>query len=305
MNTYETKSGKIKPKVKGVVAWREFRKGLLGEYSRGSLPLEIGLEALIQDRISTYDVLEVVNSSRLSGNGKSRKDNFEFVKNLAAIIAVHLSKLKISDERILTKFTDRVLSDDRNRVITFNYDLLVDKKFLEKGRTFKNLYFGQSPLLLKLHGSLNWGCDSERYKMLFEKTPSKNKAKLEIREFLPESGFASTTSSRVIVPPMPAKPLTEVSEFREIWTRAFEYLSDAADLIIFGYSCPESDQLARALLANLKPGRNSTGPIRITIIDPNPDTYAKFRRLLNPDYAGIATWRHFSSLASYLRFADG
>ncbi|WP_290049961.1 SIR2 family protein [Amycolatopsis solani] len=157
-------------------------------------------------------------------------------------------------------------------VITFNYDLLVEKSWLalERGHGWGDLYpVAIAPIgsrvaavwgsegnkgglrLLKLHGSLNWrysGPSSPPGDQVFDVG------------YAPwdGSGIPRTDDSEelsadkvpMIVPPAAVKsPYYVNNTIRAMWRQAAEALREADELVIIGFSLPPSDQIVRSMLA--------------------------------------------------------
>ena len=164
----------------------------------------------------------------------------------------------------------------RNSIITFNYDLVFDKLILDRydavdyGLPRANVYVKPRSLdiwsgirMLKLHGSLNWTrCDSCGRIDVFQKS----RAHLERRKGC-TSGCRGYRNP-VIVPPVRDKERF-LGSGNPIWKKALEELQEADKVVLIGYSVPEADAAARALLAQTL-GRDNPDA-EVVIINSNPD----------------------------------
>jgi hypothetical protein len=91
---------------------------------------------------------------------------------------------------------------------------------------------------LKLHGSVNWTL----YKT--------NQVRLKSRPYIVQTGKSGKTRFEEIsiVPPGWHKKIS-VNPYKKLWKEARLRLEDSSAIAIIGYSLPETDLLAKALLA--------------------------------------------------------
>jgi len=209
-------------------------------------------------------------------------------------------------------------------IITTNYDLLLDNELI-KNKLFnpKNGYFQifwndykdyekqkyemggwktvhkkfkqywnkemSKIILLKLHGSINWKFDQ------------KNNNNKNANDFTYERkiNIGYKNSKRIAVAPLVIdKQLTfkPTSKFGRIWTKAFEELSKADEIIFIGYSFPPADFLAKdlfrkAYIARMKNKRSKSFKIFYSVStkkadekDIDKDAY-RTRSILNDIYS--------------------
>ncbi len=138
--------------------------------------------------------------------------------------------------------------------------------------------------VLKLHGSLNWDSGHNRYpppmSSVLEKSPYKRKISItNTRELssLPATmwrGGRRVKCFPVIVPPIYGKSHLMHNEIRKVWRKAEQKLSQADKLVVFGYSCPDSDQEARNLIRRCTSGSRRNKAAKdllncIVVIDPD------------------------------------
>jgi hypothetical protein len=150
-------------------------------------------------------------------------------------------------------------------LISFNYDLLLDRAVTDATRHENGTWSYAVPfhagveqfpsysgsadptiLLLKLHGSLNWGqcqkCDSLR---LWAYNSYDNIFRTKWPECENCSG-ASTGFKPVLVAPTPAKLIP--SALNDAWTTAADFLQQTKKLTVIGYSFPAVDRECRRLV---------------------------------------------------------
>jgi hypothetical protein len=166
------------------------------------------------------------------------------------------------------------------RIVTFNYDLLVEQALHEKQsdhrtaprcryggfthvqvvrkltnvitRTYDLLEMGNDFVLYKLHGSMNWA---------WERHSPTLKVHQDVRAV-----FRRTlrVGQPAIIPPVSEKEMPK--EFATIWFEAAEVLANASRWLVCGYSLPTYDIFARKYFADiLKRRRNTT----VVILDPD------------------------------------
>jgi hypothetical protein len=176
--------------------------------------------------------------------------------------------------------------DSKHVIITFNYETLLEKAFLESKlrgcfsycidvdkdkiinfpsyeRTFKDI------LILKLHGSLNWAncpkCSkmylfwSQRYDHIFEKRCINCEGNLK----------------PILIPPTRFKNLNE--SFKSLWSIAADKIESANEIVLIGLSLNDFDEEALNLISRI--GSNNNIP-RLLIADREaPDRYYKLKEL--------------------------
>jgi len=188
------------------------------------------------------------------------------------------------------KLIDYVMPiDDINCMISFNYDLFLDRAVVINNHGIRGDYHisfehienfpsyetllsegkrEKDVDLLKLHGSLNWAyCPSckeislffyQRYQDIFKKPCRKCKSQLE----------------PILVPPVYFKDIPE--PLANVWGVAENYLEQADRLIIIGYSFPDIDMEAKWLLKRAI-CKNKNKP-SLTIVNPDENTQ---KRIVN------------------------
>lgn len=183
-------------------------------------------------------------------------------------------------------------------VLTFNYDIALDYALFEKQIPVDYAVENnghpqpQSIPLLKLHGSLNWTetnptkvtergvvvCPMDKC-LTFDAPPPETPGApctLPIRQRLYEMAQRDgcVTGEPVIVPPTWNKADSHRSLSR-VWSRAALELSQAENIIVIGYSMPETDAFFRYLYA-----LGTVGPVllkRFWVFDPDTTGVVKER----------------------------
>jgi hypothetical protein len=158
-------------------------------------------------------------------------------------------------------------------VITFNYDMVIEESIpadfdlwtpadgygleasgatLDWARTWREKRsVGKRQKskfhLLKLHGSLGWTL----YKT--------NKVRLKPRPYVVSTRNGKTRFDKCSILPPGWHKRIDVNPYRQLWRKARLQLETCSSLAIIGYSLPETDLIARALLAEVSRMRAARG----------------------------------------------
>jgi len=183
----------------------------------------------------------------------------------------------------------------RDTIISFNYDWVIDHALRVYGQRKWNPVYGYGvpvyrdagarfwatqragvgPLfppgtieLLKMHGSMNW------FSVPTEMA--------HIRVRLRQRWWHQQGNLRFeIAPPEWNKPI-RAGVYREVWRRARNALRRSRALVFIGYSLPETDLPARALLL-VDAVQERYVPLRwLIVVNPDPIAKARIRRTLTP-----------------------
>lgn len=229
---------------------------------------ECGLEEAVLLQVAHLNFLNAVQPARLPA--RRRKTRFalrneaDFVYHLAHVVAYVLRQCREKPSSPFGSFAHKFFpginaNRVKNRAITFNYDTLFDRHLLRRFGSRK-VYFenigdrgglrDDNPLLLKLHGSVNWFIMETEYDGAFSRanTAERPYCMEEVGLITGKSPAPDEERTPLIIPPVPNKPITTISLFTSLWTRASEYLEGARHIVICGYSLPETDTLAKTLL---------------------------------------------------------
>ena len=273
-----------------------------------------GLEQAIIIQIGHLEFIRAIHKRRQTSYGVE-----DFLNEISHLITYRLEKARESNFNFYKKLASEITKDledthnFRNRIITFNYDTLLDKHLLKKFKP-RDLYFDRlqnekentkrtakqifdHPIMLKLHGSINWSCERSEFLNFFQPVED-DSYKIE-KIWHRSSSRIPTPSDKVspcLIPPLPLKPITRISLFRYLWTKASEYLSECEELIICGYSLPATDNIAVSLFSDFSNNKIK----KITVIDPDPLVLKEWRNLLNRKNLKKASWDYKDSLQDYI-----
>lgn len=134
--------------------------------------------------------------------------------------------------------------------------------------------------IFKLHGSLNWfsthtSRDVPKNAILnskkkFSITP---RANITVNMRL-NSGKRTMHTFPLIIPPVNHKAAIIHEELHPLWQQAEKKLTNANQVVIFGYSCPPTDfESANMLRRSTNSGVN---PTSFEVIDPNPKVFTRY-----------------------------
>jgi hypothetical protein len=183
----------------------------------------------------------------------------------------------------------------RSSIITFNYDIALDYALRYEGipvdYCLSERRSAEALALMKLHGSLNW-----RY---CEKCP--HLSPWEIGEYFRDRRFLGTPPDSVtlevasaisdlhhecgesyqpfIVPPTWNKTIYK-SHLQKVWAAAAAELSAATEILVMGYSLPETDVFFKHLLALGTASKTRIN--KFWVFDPDERVEQRFRNLLGP-----------------------
>jgi len=298
-------------------SWDKIKSGWIGNKIAKNEDkfLSSGLEGAIIKRLGNYNFLSEFHSSRVRGC----MHNEEYLNHLSHLITDSLYKCGQNKSGDIDKFVEKVFPKKKSsrsyedRVITFNYDTIIDKILLKRTISPKKIYFDNisleknqvarrkldkkfpDPLIIKMHGSINWRCETDYFNYIIgrEKETIRGKSDIWIDNNCPKP---SDNISPLIIPPIPFKPITDISIFRFLWQRAYEYLYEAKNIIIIGYSCPETDTLARSMFTQFKNNNVDT----VTVVDPSAAILGSYRKMMKPCIRKDTKWRYFSDINEYL-----
>ena len=182
--------------------------------------------------------------------------------------------------------------------ITFNYDLSLDFALHWTNHQIDYALETKATAgipLLKLHGSLNWaGCPvcgvirPLSFERLFSRLPTGRRSKSTARSLPatrhldalgPHCPEAVPQREPALVPPSWNKTQYHAA-FGNVWRRAAQEIAAAEEIVIVGYSMPQSDAFFRDLLA-----LGLAGPARLkhfVVINPDPKVGGRIQGLLGP-----------------------
>ncbi len=179
----------------------------------------------------------------------------------------------------------------RDAVITFNYDLLLEREmiplglgpqyFLDPARSDFPMVFANPVLrvkLLKMHGSTNWIVCSRCRDKIYVRVPDEAQVAFVVgTQVCPVCHH--TTLRPFIVPPTWNKGIEE-GFLRPVWSAALQELLGAGRIFIVGYSFPETDQFFKYLLGLALAQNNDLS--EVWIVNPSREAHERFELLFSP-----------------------
>ncbi|WGI25218.1 SIR2 family protein [Halomonas alkaliantarctica] len=286
---------------------------LVGDYSH---TLTASLEAS-----AAYLYLKAIDSP--SGSAY-HKGFLNLLKLLTVVLAKTTNNVSTKPRSIYYRFLlselKKLNKPEDLTIITFNYDLLAERTLdqiaSKNGREifsmpgcyrlndisqfshingfsqFENIdkeHGGVS--VLKLHGSMNWQSKHTSP----EPNPSALFSPSRAIHVTNSPDIATSLSTKnkrrvymkpIIVPPVSGKRNMMHNSMAGLWKVASEALQKADRVVVAGYSCPPLDLEARILLSeNLRLNENK----KLYLIDPNPESAAKFIEICGVDHATLYT----------------
>ena len=137
--------------------------------------------------------------------------------------------------------------------------------------------------VLKLHGSLNWYSKHNTPVPTAETLLNRNKACFVTRrrQVSTEMLYRRQYTFPIVVPPVSNKAAILHQCLEAVWSRARAVLSEANEVIVFGYSCPATDHESANLIRRTT--RKNPNLNNISIIDPSSETFQRFAELTEAD----------------------
>lgn len=195
--------------------------------------------------------------------------------------------------QMLRKLESNISHQDPHKFtfITFNYDLCLDMALRWAGRSFDycldNKNKDASCLLLKLHGSINWGQSHDKQIIPYSVHEVKAENYFDSEPYI---NLGSTLNEKeynghsLIGPPVIVPPTWNKNSYHgqltNVWSRAAREFAQAENFFIIGYSLPETDSFFRYLYAL---GSDSDVRLRNFVIinsDTSGDVESRFRQLI-------------------------
>ncbi len=188
-------------------------------------------------------------------------------------------------------------------VMTFNYELAMDYAFFVNRMPVSYCLSSKDPegtvSLLKLHGSLNWTrCPNPKCNVIsaiqLQQVLSGSLSgppwdvpldglgvRLRLSVNLPQCAVCGVPSAPepLIIPPTWNKT-QHYAEIKNVWSVAARHLSEAENIVVIGYSLPETDHFFHYLYALGTVG--ATRLKRFLIMNPDPSITERFAPLLGP-----------------------
>lgn len=134
--------------------------------------------------------------------------------------------------------------------------------------------------VLKLHGSLNWFSTHVTNNIPRNAVLSRNKKfKITPRSIIPTTMRMQVGKKRMytlplIVPPVNHKAAIIHDNLRPLWHEAEKQLTEADEIIVFGYSCPATDFESANLLRRATNSKSKAKDF--SIIDPSHEAFTRY-----------------------------
>lgn len=251
---------------------------------------------------------------------------------LNLVLAETTNSLKTNPQSLIYRFLlSELKKQDLKKhsdfsIITFNYDLLLERALeaidlnghsgtfhfpgcyrlegitnissIESAAQFNSQSLDHEGVaLFKLHGSMNWhskhNLATPMPKTMFnpEREIHLHNSPIIFKDLVWKPNQRRVYMKPVIVPPASGKRGMIHQDLLGLWSKAAKALAQADRVVIAGYSCPPLDLEARILLSeNLRANPNK----RVYVIDPSPQTAARFTELCGVDlitiYKSIEAW---------------
>ena len=213
-------------------------------------------------------------------------------------------------------------------VVTTNYDLIAEYFAWKQGSSFSYPFgellrhgqlqllstdktcgsyigtagAGETPILCKLHGSVNYFDVNRREIDILGVTTSltgdrKSIGQSHIQSNRPEILMVDCLWSLqvkyvdlvpAIIPPTYAK-LQAYAWLRKTWATAFKLITNAKTLIFIGYSMPPSDGFMQAMLRSALAMRTQSDPLRVFAVDKARSSLERYQQLFAPLNLKIGT----------------
>lgn len=134
--------------------------------------------------------------------------------------------------------------------------------------------------VLKLHGSLNWFSVHDINEIPRDAVLSQSKTfRITPRSQIPPALRFQSDKNRLytfplIVPPVNHKSAIIHDDLRPLWNLAEERLINAAEIVVFGYSCPQTDFESANLLRRAT--RRANKPEMFSVVDPSHEAFTRY-----------------------------
>jgi hypothetical protein len=250
----------------------------------------------IEERYGSLDNFESILADLMTPSQDSQRTEFETLRpyilgDLQEALRQQFEMIRSRPVALYERLVKLIQPGDI--VITFNYDLAIEKALQEAGLWRISTGYGfeiedeqpPSPVeVLKLHGSMNWRAllfeGRRRGGFIGNGTSLGQRPVLFFRPDLEYLGYGSFVDPRcasltaaasipaMILPALPKRFYFETSFGREweefwsaLWDRAEQAIEAASEIAVIGYSLPIADEAARNLLLNTK---NRSVPLAIS-----------------------------------------
>ncbi|MFV8250454.1 SIR2 family protein [Bdellovibrio bacteriovorus] len=233
-------------------------------------------------------------------------------RHIWEVISAHDAKYRPTDGN-KHRFFCKLLTENSS-VITLNYDLLLEKSFESAAKSLPGRTFSQKrsyvmpltpiisrdgsgmfstsppnlkPKIYKLHGSINWFY-SGKFSYYGEQ--------IYVREGIDDSHLWADKAPLIIPPTFSKSSYFNNESVRFLWNSAYIELMKCTQLVLFGYSMPESDSVVKTMLENCL-----NKEAKVVVVNPDESVRVRVARSL-----GERNYSYFSSGDEFLeRYVTG
>jgi hypothetical protein len=279
-----------------------------GSYKRDSTHLQLAMMIGRYFGNDLYQNIETVlsffSAEPLDDLGIQFENRPNLYRQLVDLIVWELNRASSIVDRhsqgawaVYSKFVKHLVSTE-SAVITFNYDMLLERLLAEEHtndwhmvdgygidipltdeafpthRVSKSIEVSQAwrsrVLLLKLHGSINWGVPAiafDKGNKIYRGRSSGGDCMLH-RQVKHPGGLPLTLHFEpVIVPPIVDKSVWLKNQtFRYLWNMANQAIQEAKEITFIGYSLPPTDFMTEFMFRQARMGHSEK---RVTVISPD------------------------------------
>jgi SIR2-like protein len=254
----------------------------------------VGLEQYFREIEARAEIGQFAKSKNKPKDWARRQSDLEEL--IRRVLIQTTGELGEKERTMHRSILKRILPGDT--IITFNYDTIIEESFAADGihwdpsdgygfkasgttldwaRRWRSQHPRVGPRnsefhLLKLHGSINWTL----YKT--------NKVRLKPRPYVVRARNGAPVFDKCSVLPPGWHKRIDINPYRQLWRKARLELEKCSSLAIIGYSLPETDLIAHALLAEVCRLRSARKHYlkHLHICDPNDQLKDRFSALFAP-----------------------
>lgn len=249
-----------------------------------------------------------------------KKTESELRRLTIELIAYLSTKGPLKKNRILKTFCKEIVKDT-DTIITFNWDTLIDRVLKNTGKWHPAWGYGKTvrsifnssdrnmsaklpkkhPILFKLHGSINWQAEGDRYSIITStiKESYYDKVVMMPPKMLKREIWGDEPTEEKTDPLRGNWAVSAKALYKKMWNEAEEHLSRSKKIVFIGYSFPAADTsvwgLLRRAFAEAKIKKKQP---EIIIVDPNAKEIAE--KLKKSFQIEVPLKNQFLSLQSYV-----
>ncbi|HBM17272.1 MAG TPA: hypothetical protein DD381_13165 [Lentisphaeria bacterium] len=220
----------------------------------------------------------------------------------------HLKDLenKDQDKNKILDYLSKFILETKSPTITLNYDLLIEKALISNSHitlTNEYDYLYQIPILhvanrvqritncvrdlknelfphvVKLHGSVNWLYQGEDYSNQIYFTDKVSEAEAYINGQYAKRKFNSDLIPFIIPPVLVKDALYENNILKILWIKAHEYLANAKEIYVIGFSFPQTDLYVKFLFQSALKS-NKDAKVYVINTDTTKELKCRYRKAI-------------------------